>query len=323
MSESDPSWPGDRGGHVWPKDREVVTDDGVHVRYAVRGPDDAPVVVLCAGYLCPDNFWTYLAPDLARHHRVVMLNYRGVGASTLPRDPGLLGRNVRVEDFRVERIARDVIDVVDAEDIGSATFLGHSMGCQVALEVYRQLGPGRVDSLVLVTGPFASPFDTFYGSSLGSLVFPIVYRSLQLTPEPLVRLIPRLARVPGMLDVAQLIRATGPATPRGPMQPYLHHLANVDAGVALKVAQAMHRHDARDVLPEVEVPALVIVGERDTFTPPDIGRIFVDEMPDAELMSVEGGTHCALLEYPGEVNHDVLDFLGRRVDPSGEVEAAR
>lgn len=308
---------------MWPKDREVVSDDGARIRYTVRGPEGAPWVVLCAGFLCPDNFWTYLAPDLARHHRVVMLNYRGVGASTLPAEPGLLGRNVREEDLRIERLAGDVIAVADAEGIGSATYLGHSMGCQVQLEVYRQLGPDRVDGLVLVTGPFASPFHTFYGSSVAAVVFPALYRTMQLVPAPLVRLIPKLARVPGMLDVAELIRAMGPETPRGPMQPYLDHLAEVDAGVALKVALGMHRHDARDVLGQVEVPALVIVGTRDTFAPPHIGGIFVEEMPDAELLEVEGGTHCALLEYPGEVNRSVLDFLARRVDPEAGDQTSR
>lgn len=306
---------------MWPKDREAVTDDGVRIRYTVRGPQHAPHVVLCAGFLCPDNFWTYLAPDLARHHRVVMLNYRGVGASTLPRDPDQIGRSVRLGDFGIERLAGDVLAVVEEEGIDPASYLGHSMGCQVALEVYRQTGRDHVRSLVLVTGPFASPFDTFYGSGVGSLVFPLLYGSLQVAPERLVRLIPKLAQVPGMLDVAQMIQATGPDTPRGPMQPYLEHLANVDARVALEVAQAMHSYDASDLLPDVDVPALVIVGSRDTFTPPHIGRIFVDEMPDAELIELEGATHCALLEYPGEVNRDVLDFLARRVDAPDDVTA--
>lgn len=307
---------------MWPKDRETVTDDGVRIRYTVRGPEDGPTVVLCAGFLCPDNFWTFLAPDLAREHRVVMLNYRGVGASTLPREPDLLGLRNRASDFTVERLARDVLAVVEAEDIATATYVGHSMGCQVALEVFRETGADHVDALVLVTGPFASPFDTFYGSSAAAAIFPVLYSSLQILPEPLVRLIPKLAKAPGMLDVAQLIRATGPETPRGPMQPYLDHLSKVDAGVALKVAKGMYRHDARDLLPEVDVPTFVIAGERDTFTPPHVGRIFRDEMPDAELIELEDATHCALVEFPAEVNGAILGFLSRRVDRAGRERAA-
>ncbi len=59
-----------------------MTDDGTVVRYATRGPRSAPWIVCCAGYLCPDNFWRDLAPDLARDHRLIVLNYRGIGASS-------------------------------------------------------------------------------------------------------------------------------------------------------------------------------------------------------------------------------------------------
>jgi pimeloyl-ACP methyl ester carboxylesterase len=308
-----PDWDVDRGGHLWPKDREAVTEDGVRVRYTVRGPEDAPAVVLCAGYLCPDNFWWFLAPVLAEHHRVVMLNYRSVGASTHPREPGWFGRNLRAMDYAVNRVAGDVITVVEKEGIEEATYLGHSMGCQVALAVYDQLGPERVTSLVLVTGPFASPLSTFYDTDVGERIWPYFYLFGKTVPEPVWRLVPKLGYIPGMLDVAELIRAIGPFTPREPMQVYVDHFRRLDAGVGLRYAQAMHRYDASHVLDEVVVPALVIVGEKDTFTPPHIGDEFCERIgDDCELLKVEDGTHCALLEFPALINNTVLDFLERR-----------
>lgn len=306
----------DRGGHLWDKDREAVSDDGTTIRYTVRGPDDAPPVVLCAGYLCPDNFWWHLAPELARTRRVVLLNYRGVGASDHPTEPGFLGRNLRAMDYSMANLAADVRAVMDTEAIEAAPLVGHSMGCQVALELYRS-DPERVVALLLVTGPYTSPLESFYDSEVGARIFPLVYRLGKVVPEPLLRLVPKLGYLPGVLEVAQLVRAIGPATPRAPMQRYVDHFTRIDAGVALRVAQAMHRHDASALLDDIDVPTLIVVGERDTFSPPRLGHQMLERIPDSELVSLPDATHCALLEFPEMVNDAVLGFLERRVDRTG------
>lgn len=52
MDNAAPAWPGDRGGHVWPKDREVATEDGPRIRYTVLSADrDLPWLVLCPGFM--------------------------------------------------------------------------------------------------------------------------------------------------------------------------------------------------------------------------------------------------------------------------------
>lgn len=315
MEHEPPTWQHDRGGHLWPKDRETVTDDGARIRYTVRGPADAPTVVLCSGYLCPDNFWTYLAPALVEAHRVVLVNYRGVGASTVPREPGLLGRNLRARDYAIERLAGDVVAVLDAESIDRSTFIGHSMGCQVILELYRQLGADRTDGLVFVTGPFRSPFDSFYGTDIAALLFPFVYAIGKRLPSALLRPIPRIVRLPRALDLAQLMRAIGPHTDREAMGIYLRHFEKVDASMALRLAYAMHRYDGSAVLPDVAVPSLVIVGGRDTFTPPEIGEQFCERIDDCELVVLEEGTHTALLEFPDEIEAAVVALIERAADP--------
>jgi pimeloyl-ACP methyl ester carboxylesterase len=228
VPEDAPSWPGDRGGHVWHKNREVVADDGARIRYTVLGPQDGEWLVLCAGFMCPDNFWQYLVPPLLDRYRVVVLNYRGVGASTDPRPLGHRARNVRASDYTIERFAGDVGAVMEAEDARAATVLGHSMGVQVALEVWRQQHDladaaeraSRVAALVLVTGPYASPLADFYGTSIGTYLFPFAYLGLPLLPRPVQKLIPELVRLPIALPVARLIRALGPHTPAEGMSGY-------------------------------------------------------------------------------------------------------
>ena len=98
------------GGTLFPKERCVVSFDGTHIAYTFLGTQkkDAPTIVLCAGYVCPDNFWKYLAPALAKKYRVMVWNYRGSGASGSPREPGYRARNYSAEDFTMEMFARDL-----------------------------------------------------------------------------------------------------------------------------------------------------------------------------------------------------------------------
>jgi pimeloyl-ACP methyl ester carboxylesterase len=186
------------------------------------------------------------------------------------------------------------------------------MGVQVALQLWRDR-PELVDGLVLVTGPYASPLHTFYGSQLGARLFPLARLGVPLVPRPLQRTLTRATRLPIALPVARLVRALGPHTPAEPMHDYLRHLARMDPMIAVKVAQGMHDFDAGPWLHEVDVPTLVVVGSRDTFSPPALGEQLLAAVPTSELVTVAGGTHAALIEHPVEIHDAVADFVARRL----------
>lgn len=320
-------WPGDRGGHLWDKEREVVTEDGAHIRYTVRGDADGPWMVLCAGFMCPDNFWRDIGPLFMERYRVIVMNYRGVGASTDPREPGFRSHNVRSSDYTIERMAGDVIAVLEAEDATDVTAIGHSMGCQVALQVQHD-APDRIAALALVTGPYTSPLHSFYGSDIGTYLFPFVYLGLPLLPRAMQWSIVKAVRLPVNMAVARLVRALGPHTPKEGMELYFQHFGNVDPMITMKIAKGMHRFDSRPWLDEVDVPTLVVVGRADTFSPPELGQELVGLMPDAELVTIEGGTHGALIEFGPEIHDAIASFLADRlgheaVAPAGTRDVIR
>jgi pimeloyl-ACP methyl ester carboxylesterase len=283
----------DRGGHLWEKDRQARTADGTLVRYTVVG-DHGPAIVCCAGFLCPDNFWRDLVPDLARDHRVVVLNYRGIGASSEARGAP---HPLVAADYTIERFADDVAATLDAERIRAALVLGHSMGVQVALALWRQR-PELVGELALVTGPFASPLRTFYGTNLGVAVFPVLSSAFPALPRDVSRLALRSLKLPGAMGVARAVRAIGPATPVDGMRLYRDHLAAVDPRTAIWTARGMHTFDAGGWLHEVDVPTSVVAGSRDAWCPPAIAERMVDRLPDATLTLVPGASHTLPIEFP-------------------------
>ena len=302
------------GGTLFPKDRCVVSFDGTHIAYTIlgKGQRGQPTMVLCAGYVCPDNFWRYLAPALARRYRVLVWNYRGAGGSGLPREPGYRARNYGVEDFAIERYARDLKEILDHEGISDIVVIGHSMGVQVCLESYR-LMPERVRAIVSVTGPYASPLRTFYNSTLMPRIFPVGRAAIQLFPRPMMFLWRALFRSGLPHPAAIRLGALGPKAKGEDMRPYYDHMAELDPLVMMKMAEAMHHHSAEDLLRNIKAPTLVIVGDHDNFTPPWLGRVMASRIPVAELVVVPGGTHGAIIEEPKLVNKAITEFLARHL----------
>jgi pimeloyl-ACP methyl ester carboxylesterase len=302
------------GGTLFPKDRCVVSFDGAHIAYTIKGRS-GPVVALCAGYCCPDNFWAYLAPALAKRYRVLIWNYRGCGVSGMPREPGYRARNYAVEDFALDRYARDLQAILDRERIDQVILVGHSMGTQVILEAYR-LMPGRVRALISLTGPYASAIQTFYNTTIAPRIFPVARLVLRLFPpsKPVWR---ALFRSDLPHSIAQRVGALGPDTKAEDMRLYYDHLAELDPSVVLKMAEAMHEHSAEDLLRKIKVPTLVVIGENDNFAPPWLGHVMASRIPIAELVTIPRGTHGTVLEFPKIVNRTVLDFLDRHLAGTG------
>src|ERR1043166_8312295 len=257
------------GGTLFPKDHCVVSFDGTHIAYTLKNKHrkDLPVIVLNAGYCCPDNFWRYLAPALFKKYRVLIWNYRGCGLSGMPREPGYRARNYTVDDFRIDRYARDLKVILDHEHIDECVLLGHSMGVEVTFEAYR-LMPNRIRAIIGITGPYASPLTTFYNTTFVPRVFPAARWMLSKFPtagKPFWR---ALFHSPIPHPLAIQFGALGPKTKAEDMREYYDHMAEMDPLVMLKMAEAMHLHSAEDILRKVKVPTLIMVGERDTFIPP-------------------------------------------------------
>src|SRR5262249_12155256 len=90
-------------------------------------------------------------------------------------------------------------------------------------------------------------------------------------------------------------------------------MARVDPMLFMEMLLHAGRHSARDLLPEIDLPTLVVAGDRDGFTPVGLSRAMADLIPGAELLVVVGGSHTAPIERPELVGETVLGFLARRL----------
>jgi pimeloyl-ACP methyl ester carboxylesterase len=202
--------------------------------------------------------------------------------------------------------------LTDSETDG-AVVCGHSMGVQVALETYRR-HRDRVRGLVLLCGSPENPLATFHGRRTLEILLPRMRSAVERAP----RLINQAARLllPTRLAfrLAARVELNAELIDAGDFMPYLRGLSRVEMPFFLAMLAAAGEHSATDLLPHIDVPTLVVAGERDGFTPPALSRAMAEAIPDSELCEIEGGSHTAPLERPELVGRTVRDFLARRVD---------
>ncbi len=113
--------------------------DTARIYYERAGSGDPPLV-LVHGYTCAHADWNRQVAHFAPRHAVATCDLRAHGKSS-----------GNAQDCTIETYGRDVAALMSALDLSPAVLVGHSMGCRVVLEAYRQ-APARVAGLVLIDG---------------------------------------------------------------------------------------------------------------------------------------------------------------------------
>ncbi len=250
--------------------------------------DGEPLVLLHGtgpGSNAWNNFRLNIGP-LAQHFRV------------LPMDLPRFGRSERVAlpGPRLDVLSGVLRDFLDALDVERAHILGNSMGAQVALKLAID-SPQRVGKLALVAP-----------AALATSVF---------TPMPteVVRMIAGYYRDEGpTLDkMRQLARALvhdqSVVTDEAIEQRYRE--STEPEVVAVNSGPHWAHQSLAHELDRVSARTLLIWGQEDRASPLDHALVLLRAMQDARLVVLPRCGHSAQLERADDVNHLVLDFLGK------------
>jgi len=280
----------------------VKADDSTRLFVRRRPGPSERAVLFSDGIGCDGFIWKYLWDDLASLCSLAHWNYRGHGRSGLPADP----RRIELVDH-----AHDLDTVRRAVGDPEVVLVGHSMGCQVSLEAYR-LRREKIRGLVLICGASGRITHTFKGTDVLAQVLPKLIERVDAHPE-IVRALwgrvsPEMALRLAMLT-GEIDRSINPDD----VLRYLNHMADIDVSMFLRILRSAGEHSAADLLPQIDVPVLVIAGDRDTFTPPRYAEEMAAAAPQGELLMVNGGTHAVPIERPDLVRARVERFLRERV----------
>ncbi|NRP17441.1 Soluble epoxide hydrolase [Ensifer adhaerens] len=133
---------------------EDIATNGTTLHVRVGG--SGPTVVLLHGYGETGDMWVPLAAELARDHRVIVPDLRGMGLSQKP----ATGYDKKTE-------AQDIAGVLDALKVDKADVVAHDIGNMVGYAFAAQY-PGRTTRLVLMDAPLpgVGPWDEILKSPL-------------------------------------------------------------------------------------------------------------------------------------------------------------
>jgi pimeloyl-ACP methyl ester carboxylesterase len=277
------------------------TRDGVRLYYSAEGPKDAPPLLFCYGLVCSKLQWKYQMEHFRQTHRVIFMDYRGHGMSDRPEDAGTV---------TIENCARDLLELLDELELPSATVLGHSLGVNIILELYR-LAPARVKALVLANGTPKDPFETMFHHNFLQVAFPAIRAAHGLFPEALQKFWASQGTNPINQHFIALAGFNPKYAKRADINEYLRLTATVDLDIFLSLLSDFMRTDATHWLHEVKAPTLVIAGARDLITPPLNQRIFSKLIPNARFEMIAEGSHCPQMEKPALVNEIIASFLAQ------------
>lgn len=247
----------------------MLDRDGVKLYHEVHG--SGPVLLLTHGYSATSQMWAGQVDALSRTHRLVTWDMRGHGRSDSPEDPALYSEAHTVADMAA------LLDHVGAQ---TAIVGGLSLGGYMSLAFCRA-HPARVRSLLIIdTGPGFKKDEAREGWNRYALE----------TAERYER--------------EGLAALSGGTAERRTAQ---HASAR---GLALAARGMLTQRDASvmNLLPDIRVPSLVVVGSEDT---PFLAAsdYMAAKIPGAKKVVIDGAGHASNIDRPEAFNAAATGFL--------------
>lgn len=252
--------------------------DGARIAYRFDGRPDLPVLVLSNSIATNLHMWDSQVEPLSQHFRLLRYDTRGHGASAAPTGA-----------YSLDRLGRDVVELLDHLGLDSVDFLGLSLG-------------GFVGQWLGIHAP----------ERLGRLV--LANTSSCLGPAPQWdELIRTTLAAEDLSAIADMF--LGNWFPRSMFETHPALVEGFRAGIlatpptGLAGAFAVVRDaDLRRTIALIEAPTLVIGGRDDTVTLASHSEAIAAAVPGAQLQ-ILNGVHLLNVERPAEFLQAVADFL--------------
>jgi pimeloyl-ACP methyl ester carboxylesterase len=242
-------------------------------------------VVLLHGFPGSGADWEPAATQLAERFRVVVVDLIGFGGSSLPR---------RFEDLWIDAQAEALAAALDELGIEQTALVGHDYGGPVALTFLRRF-PERVSHLGLLSTnafgdtPVDFPLSLLKLPMIGPLLDPVFFNGVAL----------------GALG--RMASKTGGVRPQHNDGGEAHTIQVIFGRVLRNLAALYGPVEAS--LGEIDVPTVVIWGDRDMFFPASLGRRMAQSIPGARFVLLDGCGHFTPIERTGAVVAEITNLI--------------
>ena len=231
-------------------------------------------VIFSHGWLDDCSVWRAQADGVAKSHTVILYDLRGHGRSEKPSG-----------DYSVQVFADDLNSLVRALELEKVTLVGFSLGGMLSL-LFTLQNPGRVSKLVLVGAAAKMPKRAHV---LGAMMRLVGHRTLLKTILVKFRFFkPSRSIVDAFMSKAMLVPKE---VARDSFREFTNH------------------YDIRNRIPEIRVPTLLVVGEKDIGVPIKCSRSLSKGIEGSRLHIIPGSGHEVMVDKPDQLNGLLGDFL--------------
>jgi pimeloyl-ACP methyl ester carboxylesterase len=258
---------------------EQIEVEGLRIAFERAG--DGPPLVLLHGALGDSREWRRQLDALSDDFTVVAWDAPGCGRSSDP-----------PESFRLPDYADCLAGFVDALSLRRPHVLGLSFGGGLALELYRR-HPRLPTSLVLASA---------YAGWAGSLPPEVVEQRLQqglrdadLPPDQVARRF-----IPGLFTET---------APQELIDEAVAMMSEFHPAGLRAMVRAFAEADLRAVLPQIDVPTLLLYGDADLRSPLAVAEDLHVKIPASTLVVMPGVGHQSNIEAAERFNAEVRSFL--------------
>ena len=234
--------------------------------------------VFVHGYLGSSKMWNFQKEFFSKHYRVIIPALPGFGES----------HNVKSLDS-INKMARQIIDLLDQKNIDKFNLIGHSMGGMIVQEITKLIGD-RVNKLIC-----------FATGSIGEI--PGRFETIDETREKLKKdgIEVSFSRVPKKWFV------------KGDKDKNYYLCKNAVKDVSLEAADnallAMKNWRGKENLKNIKNETLIIWGDKDTSYNFDQVDTLKKNIKNSRLEIFKDCAHNVHLEQPDEFNNLVQKFI--------------
>ncbi|MGB0468804.1 MAG: alpha/beta fold hydrolase [Pontibacterium sp.] len=270
----------------------LIATDGTPIRYVSLG-HGRPLIFL-HGWTANAREWLPFGSALADQFRVFCWDARGHGDHSYP----------EMCDTHISTMAQDLQQLMDRYDLQDAILVGHSMGALTLWEYIRQFGTERLSAVCIIDqSPKLVTTENWQHGIYGNFTNSSNQKMLQRLSENFAE---------GVLELVAFgnnarSRDNFERNSRG-FQQMREYLQQQRGDLLTPCWQSLAEQDYRTVLPNIDVPALLIYGDESQFYSTHLANWVAEQIPDSSLHIYENSDHSPQLWHKERFIYDLRKF---------------
>ena len=192
--------------------------------------------------------------------------------------------------------------------VAAASYEARKFGVKSAMPSV--IAARKCKNLIFVNGFIANPIQGMFGGDFSTHLFNIILGGHDKLPATLSFLFKKGVSNPMIVPLIGLAGGFNLSlTSYKDIEVYASGVASLDLSAFITMFESMMEYNGESVLEKINVPTLIISGEKDNVTPFEHQETLHKKITYSELHLVHQGSHCTQLDLPEYVNLLCHNFL--------------